>query len=309
MVLLDVPPLNKVEPGPSLAGATLARSRFLQEKGVLGMITIIRVEREKSLAENGLWFDVSARLRFPEVETGIPGVPADTPPPSILQMDVRHDSGAALLGLSRVELDAMFTSATSGRTTDAREMEGRTIEIRLGFETRRTMTPNVVGWIEGSDANLKKEYIVIGAHHDHNPMREGRIYPGADDDGSGTVAMLSLAQALLLERPKRSVIFVWNTAEEKGLIGAYYFVQHCPVPVEKITRLVYLTCLDIGNRPEILKLDLHPEITTRGPHNMKIKWQAPRPLQHATTPVQASAEPKVPNLIVHSRKSPMGHLV
>jgi Zn-dependent M28 family amino/carboxypeptidase len=52
---------------------------------------------------------------------------------------------------------------------------------------------------------------------------------------AGVVGMFEIAEALKIARPKRSVIFVWNTAEEKGLIGSYYFVQHCPVPVEKIS--------------------------------------------------------------------------
>jgi hypothetical protein len=370
VVLLEVPPPVNL--------AAMARSRFLQEKGALGCITVISAEREKNLDQKGLWFDASMRLRFPEVETAIPGAAPVLSPPSIPQLEIRHEAGSALLGVTRTELDALFAAAAKGQTVASMEVEGRTIEIRLYFETRRTTTSNVVGWVEGSDRNLKSEYVVLGAHHDHNPMREGRNYPGADDNGSGTVAMLSLAQALQAEKPRRSVIFVWNTAEEKGLIGAFYFVQHCPVPVEKISanlnldmisrndpdmiyligsnrisseldksihemnnrsvkmridytyespthpdrffyrsdqypyirygipgvwffcgttpdyhqetdslvradlekaekvaKLVYLTCLDIGNKPELLKLDLNPAITTRGPHNMKINWQRP----------------------------------
>ena len=88
--------------------------------------------------------------------------------------------------------------------------------------------------------------------------------------------MFELAEAMLIQRPKRSVIFVWHTGEEKGLWGAYHFVAHSPVPVEKmekVTKLVFLTAMDIGNRGEILKLDLHPEIETRGAHNMEINWR------------------------------------
>ena len=59
-------------------------------------------------------------------------------------------------------------------------------------------------------------------------MREGAVYPGADDNGSGAVAMLELIEALMIERPKRSVIFVWSTAEEKGLIGAYISSNTAP---------------------------------------------------------------------------------
>jgi Zn-dependent M28 family amino/carboxypeptidase len=82
---------------------------------------------------------------------------------------------------------------------------------------------------------FRKNESVIGSHNDHLAPREGRVYPGADDNGSGCVGMLSSAKAIVVERPKGSMIFVWHTAEEDGLVGAYYFVQHCPVPVEKIS--------------------------------------------------------------------------
>jgi Zn-dependent M28 family amino/carboxypeptidase len=234
-----------------------------------------------------------------------------------------------------------------------------------------------VAYLPGSDPVLKGEYLVIGSHHDHNPPREGRIFPGSDDNASGCVAMFAIAKAMMVERPKRSTIFVWHTAEERGLVGAYYFVQHSPVPPEKITanlnldmitrndtnsiyligstkisseldksfhdmnagvklaldykyddpaepnrfffrsdqypymrygipgvwifcgttpdyhqesdveekadyakmervtRLTYLVAMDVGNKPGLLKLDVRPEITTRGAHNMKVVWLQP----------------------------------
>jgi Zn-dependent M28 family amino/carboxypeptidase len=98
----------------------------------------------------------------------------------------------------------------------------------------------VVGVIEGADPVLKKEYVAIGAHYDHVGMaRNGdgdRIYNGADDDGSGTVANLAIAQALAKspERPKRSVIFVWHAGEEKGLWGSEFFTSNPTVPIERI---------------------------------------------------------------------------
>jgi Zn-dependent M28 family amino/carboxypeptidase len=114
-------------------------------------------------------------------------------------------------------------------------LTGKTAEIAVLFDHRTVTTPNVVAYLPGSDPVLKDEYVVIGSHHDHNPPREGRVFPGADDNASGCVAMFVIAKAMMLERPKRSVIFVWHTAEERGLVGAYYFVQHSPVPPEKIS--------------------------------------------------------------------------
>jgi Zn-dependent M28 family amino/carboxypeptidase len=98
----------------------------------------------------------------------------------------------------------------------------------------------VVGVIEGVDPILKKEYVAVGAHYDHigiSKNAEGdRIFNGADDDGSGTVATLAIAGALAKspERPKRSIIFVWHAGEEKGLWGSEFFTSNPTVPMEQI---------------------------------------------------------------------------
>lgn len=104
-----------------------------------------------------------------------------------------------------------------------------------------TQTQNVVGILEGSDPVLKNEYVAIGAHYDHVGMRAGtgpgdKIFNGADDDGSGTVSVLAMAEALTHSptRPKRSILFIWHTGEEKGLWGSQYFTEHPTVPLAQI---------------------------------------------------------------------------
>lgn len=105
-------------------------------------------------------------------------------------------------------------------------------------------TQNVVGIWEGSDPTLKNEYVAVGAHYDHvgssqqtgcRPLNGDTICNGADDDGSGTVAVLGIAEALAHgPRPKRSVLFVWHAGEEKGLWGSEYIADHPPVPLNQI---------------------------------------------------------------------------
>jgi Zn-dependent M28 family amino/carboxypeptidase len=101
--------------------------------------------------------------------------------------------------------------------------------------------PNVAGILEGSDPVLKDEYVVFSAHMDHigigTPNAEGdSINNGADDDGSGTIAVLEIAEAFasLPTKPKRSMIFLLVSGEEKGLWGSEYFVENPPVPVERM---------------------------------------------------------------------------
>jgi hypothetical protein len=100
--------------------------------------------------------------------------------------------------------------------------------------------PNVVAILEGSDSVLRNEYVTFSGHMDHvgvrAPVNGDSIYNGADDDASGTIAMVEAAEAFarLHPRPRRSLMFVLVSGEEKGLWGSDYFVSHPPVPLEQL---------------------------------------------------------------------------
>lgn len=104
----------------------------------------------------------------------------------------------------------------------------------------RARAPNVVGLVEGSDPALKGEYVVFSAHMDHvgigQPVGGDSIYNGADDNASGTAAVMALAEAFARarERPRRSIIFLTVSGEEEGLWGSAYFASHTPVPIDSI---------------------------------------------------------------------------
>lgn len=108
-------------------------------------------------------------------------------------------------------------------------------------------TQNVVALLRGRDPALRDEYIVIGAHFDHlgrspvsarDPEAGNAIRNGADDNASGTAAVLDLARLLAANPPRRSVIFVNFSAEELGLLGSSWFVNHSPVPTESIVAML-----------------------------------------------------------------------
>lgn len=118
---------------------------------------------------------------------------------------------------------------------------GKTVELEIGVNTGTITTQNVVAILEGSDPDLRDEYVAIGAHYDHvgrDPDAPGadQIFNGADDDGSGTVAVLSMAEAFArrVPRPRRSLLFVWHAGEERGLLGSEYVTTHPPVPIDRI---------------------------------------------------------------------------
>lgn len=94
------------------------------------------------------------------------------------------------------------------------------------------MLKNVVAMVEGTDPELKGEYITVGAHLDHVSGSDGQVYNGADDNASGSAGVLEVAEAVAMAPPRRSVVFIAYTAEEMGLNGSSYFVNAGPLAVE-----------------------------------------------------------------------------
>ena len=114
-------------------------------------------------------------------------------------------------------------------------------------DTTGLKTQNVVAMLEGSDPSMKNRFIVVGAHFDHlgrssqyamDPGAGDAIRNGADDNASGTAAVLQLARMLSASRPKHSVIFVNFSGEEEGLLGSQYFVDNSPVPLDSIVAML-----------------------------------------------------------------------
>ncbi|MDR3618156.1 MAG: M28 family peptidase [Paludisphaera borealis] len=99
---------------------------------------------------------------------------------------------------------------------------------------------NVGAVLRGSDPVLRDQYIVVSAHYDHLGVRNGVLYPGADDNASGVAMMMETARCLATaaERPKRSIAFIGFDLEEAGLYGSRYYVAHPPFPVDKITLFI-----------------------------------------------------------------------
>jgi len=113
---------------------------------------------------------------------------------------------------------------------------GLDLHITANGRTEEVKVPNVVGLLEGSDPVLKNEYVGIGGHLDHLGNSNGLIYPGADDDGSGSTAVMLIAKAMASNptKPRRSILFMTFCGEEMGLLGSAYLSDHSPVPLDKM---------------------------------------------------------------------------
>lgn len=123
----------------------------------------------------------------------------------------------------------------------SRRLEGVRFAMQTDVTKRTVQAANVVGILEGSDAKLKGEAIILGAHYDHLGFggagslaaREGEIHHGADDNASGVAGLLELARLLSMKenRPRRTVVFIAFGGEEEGLLGSSYYVNNPVVPL------------------------------------------------------------------------------
>jgi Zn-dependent M28 family amino/carboxypeptidase len=113
------------------------------------------------------------------------------------------------------------------------------VKVSCKTEAKDVKAVDVLGFLPGSDPKLKDEVLVISAHYDHiglNPDGKDKVNNGADDDGSGTTAIMELARAFSQAKkdghgPKRSILFLGNVGEEKGLLGSEYYTDHPVIPL------------------------------------------------------------------------------
>ena len=147
----------------------------------------------------------------------------------------------ALLQGEKIDYDTLKKQVSEGTIGESFALTAnKKIDFTVGVKVDSVMTQNVVAVYEGSDPTLKSEYVAVGAHYDHvgigNADKNGdKIFNGADDDGSGTVAVLAIAEALAKgPKPKRSILLVWHTGEEKGLWGSEWVTDHPVVPLNQI---------------------------------------------------------------------------
>ncbi|MEP6571840.1 MAG: M28 family peptidase [Gemmatimonadota bacterium] len=164
--------------------------------------------------------------------TGMQGDDEDTVP----VIEVHERALGKLLAQAGVNPAEIRTATTLiSRPLPALQISLDLREITLSAAS----APNAIGILEGSDPVLRKEYIVYSAHMDHigiTPGKPDSINNGADDDGSGSTGVMELAEAYSTSgvRPKRSVIFMTVSGEEKGLWGSAYYTAHPTVPIGQI---------------------------------------------------------------------------
>jgi len=244
--------------------------------------------------------------------------PAATPDTASLMRDVRYlasdalegrgtgtagnDSAAAYIArrFSSLRLAPAFTSTDAricGRTGGAARCDPRFVQAFVARSVAAAHaglpgelpTQNVAAVVRGTDPALRDEYVVLGAHFDHlgrstfgamDPAAANAIHNGADDNASGTAAVIELARLLNRNPPKRSVMVVAFSGEELGLLGSQYFVDHSPVPLEKVRAMLNF---DMVGRMQDDRLIVYGVATAQELNDIVTRENAVAPLKLTAT--------------------------
>jgi Peptidase family M28/PA domain len=221
-----------------------------QQKGAIAVLFVADVQNHPGPSN----FDAAASAYWPDQ----PRIP------SYMLADWMERIRVPVAQVSPAVADSLTTSAgkslvdlaKAAETTHGTTPVALNVNIDLHTAVDRQVVPdrNVVALLEGGDAQLKNEWVIVSAHFDHQGGDATQIFNGADDNGSGTVALLEIADAYAAaartgRRPKRSVLFAaWNS-EERGLLGAWAYTEHPLAPLTSIAGVLNMDM--IGRNEEI----------------------------------------------------------
>lgn len=207
-----------------------AKAKIAKDKGAIGLLLI---SREPKLEDDKL-----AQLKYDQTfgEAAIP------------TMMISRTTGANILGIKEAELKTIENLAAITTLKANFEMTtSPTVSFKVNLVKKQTEAYNVIGIVEGTDATLKNEAIVIGAHYDHLgkggtgslAVNSTEVHHGADDNASGVAAMLELARQFAKEKKnKRTLIFIAFGGEEEGLLGSKFYVNNPVFPLEKTVAMI-----------------------------------------------------------------------
>ena len=235
----------------SEASTVWRKALAAQDKGAVGMLLVSDVHNHPGAAN----FEAAARNYWPEK------------PPRILNYmlaawaDRIHipvaqisPALAASLIAPPTTFEDLAKSAETARGFTPVQFPGSRVVLHTAVDRHLVPDRNVVALLEGSDPKLRNEWVIVSAHYDHNGADATQIFNGADDNGSGVVALIEIAEAYALaakdgHRPKRSILFAsWNS-EERGLLGAWAYTEQPLAPLATVAAVLNMDM--IGRNEEI----------------------------------------------------------
>ncbi|RKY18586.1 MAG: hypothetical protein DRQ55_12970 [Planctomycetota bacterium] len=170
----------------------------------------------------------------------------------VVGLPVLEITPAAALAVTGLDVLAPLDDVDRKAKAPKPVFSGRTVSLAAASELRDVTLFNVAGTLTGSDQTLADEYVVIGAHYDHLGVDvRGRVGFGADDNASGTSALMEVAQALAQAGPRRSILACAFAAEEDGLLGSDALAGAPPVPAQQLVAMINMDMLGYGDAGEV----------------------------------------------------------
>jgi Zn-dependent M28 family amino/carboxypeptidase len=221
-----------------------------QDKGAVAVLFVSDVHNHPGAANfeataRNYWPDKAPRIRPYTLATWADRIriPAAQISPAL---------ASSLVAATGKTLEELSKSAENTRGSTPLALPGARVDLQTAVDRHIVADRNVVALLEGSDSRLKNEWVIVSAHFDHNGADDTQIFNGADDNGSGTVALIEIAEAYALaakdgQRPKRSVLFAaWNS-EERGLLGAWAYTEQ---PIAPLSTIAAVLNMDMIGRDE-----------------------------------------------------------
>lgn len=288
--------------GVVTAEAAVAIKKVLaaQDKGAAGVLFVTDVHNHPAPAN----FEASARAFWPAQAPRIDRftlaswadrvrIPVGQISPALAEQLVRG-TGKTLLALS--------AAAETERGFQALPLDGVTVALTTAVNRHVVPDRNVLAFIEGADPKLKDEVVIVSAHYDHEGADGAVIYNGADDDGSGTVALLDIAEAYALaaaagQRPRRSVLFAcWGSEERGPLLGAWAYTAN---PTFPLARTVAVLNMDMIGRNEEVQVG-------GGPRFNGLEVQTAESNRNAVNILGYSRHPELSAIVERANRSTIG---
>jgi Zn-dependent M28 family amino/carboxypeptidase len=229
----------------------LKKTLAAQDRGAAGVLFVADVHNHPG-PEN---FDAAARNYWPDAPPRVERYAL-----GMWMERVRIPTAQISVALAESMLQGTTSLTQLARTADSRRgaaplpLPGVTVTLTTTIARHVVRDRNVLAVLEGSDPQLKDEWVIISGHPDHDGADAAQILNGADDNGSGTVGLVAIAEAFAAaarngQRPKRSILFASFNSEERGLLGAWAFAEAPLVPLEKIVAVLNMDM--IGRNEEV----------------------------------------------------------
>jgi hypothetical protein len=233
------------------AGGALRKAQAAQAAGAVGILYVADVHNHQGGGAN-----VTARAAWPAQPSrlGTYALESWTASIRIPAVQISADIATRLVKGTGRTLEDLARSSDVPRGIEAVRLPGAEVHVATAVDRHPVPDRNVLARVEGTDPRLKDEWVIVSAHFDHDGAAPQQILNGADDDGSGTVGLLEIAEAYATalkagQRPRRSVLFAAFNSEERGLLGAWAYTIAPIAPLDKTVAVLNMDM--IGRNEEV----------------------------------------------------------